>query len=388
MSHAVAAPPQRPSLAFGAAAAAGLFFYLAGQGDRHGWLLLIGLGLGLALYHAAFGFSGAYRRLARDGDMSGVTAQLLMIGLAVVLFAPILLQGSAFGRFIGPALAPAGTSVAVGAFLFGIGMQLASGCASGTLFTAGGGNPRMMIVLVAFCAGGFWGSLDLDFWAGLPAFGTISLSDRLGMATALPLQLGGLAAIYGLLRLAGARNRQSLWWPDGFSPRLLLTGPWPLLLSAGLLALLNWATLLVAGHPWSITWAFSLWAAKAAVAAGWDPASSAFWSGGFQQAALDRSILADHTSVTNIGIIIGAFLAAAAQGRLKVRLALRPGPLAAAVVGGLAMGYGARLAYGCNIGAFFSGIASFSLHGWLWILCAIPGNLIGIALRPRFGLDR
>jgi hypothetical protein len=51
------------------------------------------------------------------------------------------------------------------------------------------------------------------------------------------------------------------------------------------------------------------------------------------------------------------------------------------------MGYGARLAFGCNIGAFFSGIASTSLHGWLWILCALPGTWVGVRLRPLFGLD-
>jgi hypothetical protein len=44
------------------------------------------------------------------------------------------------------------------------------------------------------------------------------------------------------------------------------------------------------------------------------------------------------------------------------------------------------LAYGCNIGAFFSGVASGSLHGWVWILCAVAGNLIGIRLRPLFRL--
>ena len=60
----------------------------------------------------------------------------------------------------------------------------------------------------------------------------------------------------------------------------------------------------------------------------------------------------------------------------------------AAVIGGLVMGYGARLAYGCNIGAFFSGIASTSLHGWLWIAAALPGNWVGIKLRPWFGLSR
>ncbi|TAN50447.1 MAG: hypothetical protein EPN19_14080 [Betaproteobacteria bacterium] len=46
----------------------------------------------------------------------------------------------------------------------------------------------------------------------------------------------------------------------------------------------------------------------------------------------------------------------------------------AAALGGLAMGYRARIAYGCNVGAFFSGVASASLHGWLWIAAALPGS--------------
>jgi uncharacterized membrane protein YedE/YeeE len=50
------------------------------------------------------------------------------------------------------------------------------------------------------------------------------------------------------------------------------------------------------------------------------------------------------------------------------------------------LGYGARLAYGCNIGAFFSGIASTSLHGWVWIVAAVLGNIIGVRLRPLLRL--
>jgi hypothetical protein len=60
------------------------------------------------------------------------------------------------------------------------------------------------------------------------------------------------------------------------------------------------------------------------------------------------------------------------------------GAAASALIGGLAMGYGARIAYGCNIGAFFSGVASTSLHGWLWIAAALPGCWAGILLRRRF----
>ena len=60
--------------------------------------------------------------------------------------------------------------------------------------------------------------------------------------------------------------------------------------------------------------------------------------------------------------------------------------LAAAVVGGLMLGYGARIAYGCNIGAYFSGIASSSVHGWVWFAAAFVGNVLGTRLRPYFGL--
>jgi hypothetical protein len=90
--------------------------------------------------------------------------------------------------------------------------------------------------------------------------------------------------------------------------------------------------------------------------------------------------------VMNIGIVLGALIAAGLAGRYAPRFRIPLRALAAAIIGGLLMGYGARIAFGCNIGAFFSGIASTSLHGWLWIAAALPGTWIGIKLRPVFGL--
>ena len=350
-------------------------------------LFLVGLALGVTLYHAAFGFTGAYRRAIVERDVSGVAAQALMLAAAMLLFAPILAAGSVFGHGVSGAVAPVSVSMAFGAFLFGIGMQIGGGCASGTLFTAGGGDVRMMLVLVFFCVGAFWGSLDLAWWATLPSLGRISLAETWGWEIAILIQLSALVFIYGALRLIGGRHKRPLWPADGFSFNQLLRGPWPLLLGAALLAVLNWVTLLIAGHAWSITWGFSLWSAKIAAALGWDPATSGFWSGNFQAGALARPILADTTSVMNIGILIGAMAAAALAGKLAPRFRIGARPLIAAVVGGLALGYGARLAYGCNIGAFFSGVASTSLHGWVWILAAIPGNIVGVRLRPLFGLS-
>jgi uncharacterized protein len=62
--------------------------------------------------------------------------------------------------------------------------------------------------------------------------------------------------------------------------------------------------------------------------------------------------------------------------------------LLAAGIGGLLMGWGARLGFGCNIGAFVGGIASGSVHGWVWFAACLPGCLIGIRLRPLFGLSK
>ena len=56
----------------------------------------------------------------------------------------------------------------------------------------------------------------------------------------------------------------------------------------------------------------------------------------------------------------------------------------AAVIGGFLMGYGARLAFGCNVGALFSGIASGSVHGWVWFLFAFIGSIYGVKARKYF----
>ncbi len=379
------ARPRPAVLACAFLAAGGLVIAAAAVATRQVVLFGLGVALGIVLYHAAFGFASAYRALIERREARGLRAQLVMLAAATLLFAPALAAGSLFGREVVGAIAPAGLGVAVGALAFGIGMQLAGGCGSGTLYAAGGGQGRMLVALAAFCAGSFWASLHMAFWQRLPGPPEIALGEAWGWPAAVGAQL----AILGTLWLwLGRFDRE----PHTPSPRSgiarLVQGPWPLLGGALALAVLNFATLATAGHPWSITWAFTLWGAKVARAIGWDPASEPFWNSGFQRDALEASVFADTTSVMDFGILAGAFLAAALAGRFVFRLRQAPGALAAAVLGGLAMGYGARIAYGCNIGAFFSGVASTSLHGWLWIAAALPGCWVGVKLRPWFGVGR
>lgn len=164
-------------------------------------------------------------------------------------------------------------------------------------------------------------------------------------------------------------------------------GPWPLAAGALGLALVNIATLALAGRPWGVTSAFALWGSKAVAAAGVEVAAWPYWSSAARAAELRASVLTDVTSVMDFGIIIGAFTAAACAGRFAPRWRVPARSLVAAIVGGLCLGYGARIAYGCNIGAYFSGVASGSLHGWLWLVAAFAGNVAGTRLRPLFGLS-
>lgn len=357
--------------------------WLADNGGhwKYGALFAIGGGLGMALYHATFGFSLAYRNAFARRDMGGVKAQILMVALAVILFAPVMAGGATGG------LAPVGWEVLVGSFIFGIGMQLGGACGSGTLFTVGGGSARMMVTLIFFCLGAFLATLYGDIWQPLRAGGkVVALGREFGWWTATAGQLALLAAIwFAVSRLGRGRTQRPLWTGTP-TWRRMLTGPWPLMISLVVLALGNWLILLITGHAWSVVWGFTLWAAEVAQMLGWDPESSPFWVA--RAPFLARGILVDDTSITNIGIILGAMLAAGLGGRLDPVLKIPVRTLLASVIGGLLLGVGARMAYGCNIGAFFSGVASSSLHGWVWLIGALIGNWVGTQMRPSFGMEK
>jgi hypothetical protein len=283
-----------------------------------------------------------------------------------------------------------GVSVLVGAFLFGLGMQLGGGCASGTLYTAGGGNSRMLVTLAFFIIGSAIGAWHLPWWSAQPNVGLISLVASWGWAPALAASLAAFAAIAALTTVIERRRHGTLRsgvTTDRRGWRRFLQGPWPLLAGAVALAFGNFATLYLAGRPWGITSAFALWGSKIFAATGIDVASWTYWHSAERAKALQESVFADITSVMDFGIILGALLASGLAGKFKPGWKVPARSLVAAVLGGLLLGYGARLAYGCNIGAYFSGIASSSVHGWLWLVAAFIGSVLGTALRPWFGLS-
>lgn len=358
-------------------------------GPRQALLFAIGLGAGLVLYHAAFGFTSAWRFFIADGRGAGLRAQMVMLALTCAVFFPVLSSGELFGQPVRGNVSPVGVAVIVGAFLFGIGMQLGGGCASGTLFSVGGGNLRMVVTLLAFIVGSVLGTANLSWWQGLPSASPVSLVTVQGPAVGLATSLVLFAVIFAFSRSV-ERKRHGQVEPILGGPtqgaRRWLHGPWPLLAGAIGLAVVNISTLAVAGRPWGITSAFALWGAKAFDAVGIPVATWEYWSTPAQSAALRAPVLNDVTTVMNIGIILGALTAAILANRFAPSWKASGRSLVAALVGGLLLGYGARLAYGCNIGAYFSGIASGSLHGWVWMVAAFAGNAVGVRLRPMCDL--
>lgn len=357
---------------------------------RQGTLFLIGGGLGVALYHGSFGFTGGWRRMVVEKRGRGMRAQMLAIGVAAIAMIPLVAAGNIGGQAMVGALAPVGVSVLLGSALFGLGMQLGGGCGSGTLFTVGGGSARMLVTLAFFIIGALVGTAHLPFWLEAPSLPAISIGAELGVGFAVVVTITGLALVALLTAVIEKRvhgNIEAEPAPARAGWTWILRGPWPLIGAGLALALLNIATLLLAGHPWSITYGFGLWGAKIAQAVGVDVASWEFWTWPAQAQALNSSVLADSVSVMDFGLILGAALAASIAGKFAPKAALPLGSLLAAVIGGLLMGYGARLSFGCNIGALFSGIATGSLHGWLWFASAFVGSIGGVFLRPVFGLD-
>ncbi|WP_431303474.1 YeeE/YedE family protein [Sediminicoccus sp. BL-A-41-H5] len=356
------------------------------QGPQMALLWLLGAGLGLVLFQSSFSFAGGFRRLLVERRSASLRAMLLLLALACVLSLPAIAAGSVWGQPLRGFVFPVGWGLLLGAFLFGIGMQLGGGCASGTLYTAAGGQGlRMWITLAAFIAGATFAAYDSERWSSWPALPPVSLTASLGLGGALVASLFALALAWAVAtRLEQRRHGavEPLAWRGA-----LLRYPWPAAWGALGLALLGFATLILAGRPWAITAAFPLWGSKAIEALGWDdPAFWPYWEDPTRTEALLRPLLADRMTVMDLGLMAGAFLAAALAGRRGDWHLPRPGPALASLIGGGLLGYGAIIAFGCNISAFLGGILSGSLHGWVWIIPALAGNALGARLRPLFRL--
>jgi uncharacterized membrane protein YedE/YeeE len=341
---------------------------------RQAALFAVGIGLGAVLAGKRFGFTTGWRMLVEDKDPSGVFGQLLLLALAACLAMPLL------GHFpeLTAALGPPSVSLIVGAFVFGLCMQIADGCGSGTLYKAGLGIPMNAAILLVFAIGSFLGSVHLGWWLDLGRAAPVGLVTAWGWDVALAATLAGLAVVAAGVSLYCKRaNLQA-----GRAPKPLFVRKW--IVGAVLLALLATLNLVIAGQPWGVVYGFGLWAAKIANATGaMDVGSTWFWSQPGNALRLSETVLLDVTSITNIGILAGALWVSASTPASSKPLSGKQ--WAVALIAGLVLGYSSRLAFGCNVGAMFSGISTGSIHGCIWVPLAFAGTILGLRIRRHFG---
>ncbi|WP_425266958.1 YeeE/YedE family protein [Amycolatopsis circi] len=394
--EAPAPKPEEPvkvvPLAVAAVLAVGLTAYVwAAHGAKFGVLLVLGLLLGLALFHSRFGFTSAWRQLIAVGNGQGLRAHTLLLGTAATLVA--LICGTGAGLFGSKPLpvanvGPIGLALFVGATLFAIGMQLGGACASGTLFAVGAGQSTIVLTLGGFITGSVIYTWGYPLFTGWPQVSGFLLSDHVGWFGSWAITIAVLVAIVIGTRVVQKRRVpppvDTVPTAHGFAR--IFRGSWPVLVGAVVLGVLAGAVYLVSGGIWGVTSAFSLWGAKILQVFGLHPEQWEFWQLKANATSLSKPIWQDKTSLTDIGIMIGAFVAAAAAGAWKIHSSIPWRTAVAAVLGGILMGIGARLANGCNIGAYLGGISVGSLHGWLWGAFALFGTWIGLKLRPLFGL--
>ncbi|MFC9220403.1 YeeE/YedE family protein [Streptomyces hygroscopicus] len=389
---APAAPPVRrvPLAVSGLLGAALTAYVWAAHGAKPGVLLLLGLALGVALFHSRFGFTSAWRQLVAVGNGTGLRAHALLLGTTATLFALLIgTKTGLFGSVPAPSAGPLGLGLLIGSFVFAVGMQLGGACASGTLFAVGSGQTSILLTLGGFIAGATLAAWQFDLWKDLPALEPVVMADHIGWFGSWAVTILALAAIVLVSRRVQARRNPPPIGPvpsaRGAAARVL-RGSWPLAVGALALAVLGAGVLLVSGGAWGVTSAFSLWGAELVRALGGHPESWSWWQQPGNKEMLAGPVLADKTSLTDIGIMIGAAVAAALGGTWTLHRGVPWRTATAAVLGGVLMGIGARLAGGCNIGAYLAGIASGSLHGWIWGASALLGTWAGLRLRPLFGL--
>jgi hypothetical protein len=159
---------------------------------------------------------------------------------------------------------------------------------------------------------------------------------------------------------------------------------WTYVVGAILLSVFQIVTLATTGDPWGVSGPFANWGAWMYRAFGGNVDKWYYFSSEGAQATLSRGFLNDPGSIRNIGIIFGALLATLLASQFKIKKIKARRQIVAAVIGGLLMGYGARIGFGCNIGALYSGIASLSLSGWVFAVFLFLGAMAGSKLLVKF----
>ncbi|TVR60315.1 MAG: YeeE/YedE family protein [Spirochaetaceae bacterium] len=298
--------------------------------------LVLGLALGYSLQRGGFCMNSAFRSLVFDKDRSLIRAWIVVLVINVI-GVNLLTEIGFLSPLVAPLFWPA---LLVGGFLFGIGMVLAGGCASGTYYRCGRGMLGSTGALIGFAVG----TAALDG-------GGAWIAQRYLRAPTITIEgaeptlfnLFGLSTPVGRWMLIGALVIAALWYlARAPEQRFVLGWGWRKTgLAVGVLALGAWVISSLTGRHFGLSFT--------------QPTVS-----------VTRFLISGDSSGVSIatwmllGVPAGAFIAAKIRGEARWSLP-EAKTLARQTSAGLAMGAGASIAGGCNIGHSITGIATLSV---------------------------
>lgn len=155
--------------------------------------------------------------------------------------------------------------------------------------------------------------------------------------------------------------------------------PVPAVIAAGVLAAYYFG---LTGTFWAVTGEFTRWGGHVL---SWLGVDLSTWDY-FALIGMQGTPLTRIDGVMIIGMFTGCLSAALWANNVKLRLPQHRIRIVQAVAGGIIAGFGARLAMGCNLAAFFTGIPQFSLHAWFFAIATAVGSLAGakVSMLPLF----
>lgn len=365
-----------------------------------GIFAVLGVGIGATIQRSRFCFNSAFRDLLQF--RSGRTMKGVIVGMAVAtagfgVHMRNLLPNPSLGPIAPEAHAvPLSVALLAGGVLFGIGMVIAGGCTSGSLYRIGEGYLASWASLGGILGGLVLVSHHWNWWwqhviRGAPV---VWLPRYLGYGGATAATLIGLALAYGLvLRIesrggvgvqeyappTGARNfREKL---DEIGTAVFGRG-WPAPVGGAILGFLN--ILSYNTHmPWRIVGELSRWGNAAAAMAGLGPGAL---QGTDELSACVVTVgggVLTHGFLLNAGLIGGSLTTALLAHEFKWRIPRRPIRYVQSLSGGVLMGYGSGLALGCTAGAFFSAVPSLAVNGWIFAAALFAGAYVGLQVIDR-----
>lgn len=184
--------------------------FLSNISSKLGLYWITGISLGVILQKSRFCFAASMRDPYLTGVTSLTKAVLIAFGITTIGFAAIKYGAHIHGLSIPEQdyIYPISITTILGAFMFGIGMVIAGGCATGTLMRVGEGFLLQFIALFFFIVGSLWGAHDYGWWCQtfIKKGKTIFLPDIFGWFGAVAIQLLFIVFLYILADKWGNRR--------------------------------------------------------------------------------------------------------------------------------------------------------------------------------------